>query len=81
MAMSKLEDASIDLSRSGLRRRDALVMRLGAGVARGPSWFAAWSDQPTDVATRGDRGLERGGPHQDAKASDRPSGPAPLHQM
>jgi aryl-alcohol dehydrogenase-like predicted oxidoreductase len=63
MAKRELEAVSITRNRSGLRRRDVLANAafMGAGLALGPLWFAACSDQTKDIAKRGDKGLDRGG--------------------
>jgi len=63
MAKRELEAASITRNRSGLRRRDVLANAafMGAGLALGPLWFAACSDQTKDIAKRVDKGLDRGG--------------------
>jgi hypothetical protein len=59
----ELLTASNTQGRSGLNRRDVLANAalVGAGVAAGPLWFAAWADQSTDTSNRGDKGLDCGG--------------------
>jgi hypothetical protein len=57
MPKRELVAASITRDRSGLRRRDVLANAalMGAGLALGPLWFAACSEQSKDITNRGDK--------------------------